>query len=142
MFPKMHMKRSKYIKSAVMGAGLFGLGSFPYQLYAGKHKKYARERVTLVNTGSEVSRMALGTGTGGWNGSVPVIRKVLEKYQEKGKAVIQTKVFGAGDLVQKRNECLQFALRHSCVDSFTTGIDQAEQLTNLIERIPVVSVRG
>jgi aryl-alcohol dehydrogenase-like predicted oxidoreductase len=289
------MKRRYFIKSAVLGAGAFGVNSFPYHLYAGDKKKYAYDRVTLGHTGIEVSRMAMGTGTSGWNGSsnqtrnlgisglsdllrfgydngitffesadqygshphirealkniprdrvviltktvantademkgdldrfrkelgtdyidilllhfqragdwnvqkkgvmevlsqakeegivrakgvschsleametaidepwaevmlsrfnpgekrmdgsIPVIRKVLEKYQEKGKGVIQMKVFGGGDLTNKPDECLQFALGHSCVDSFTIGIEQAEQLTDLLKRIPAASVRG
>ena len=289
------MERRHFIKSAVMGAGAIGLSSFPYHLYAGEVKKYAHDRVTLGNTGIEVSRMAMGTGTRGGNGSsnqtrnlgikglsdllrnsydngitffetadqygshphireamkkiprekvviltktfantadkmkedldrfrkelgtdyidilllhflragdwnvqkkgvmevlsqareegivrahgvschsleametaidepwaqvmlsrynpgearmdgnIPVIRKVLEKYQEKGKGVIQMKVFGGGDLTNKQDECLQFALGHSCVDSFTIGVEQAEQLTDLLQRIPAASVRG
>jgi aryl-alcohol dehydrogenase-like predicted oxidoreductase len=289
------MERRHFIKSAVMGAGAIGLSSFPYHLYAGDIKKYAHDRVTLGNTGIEVSRMAMGTGTRGGNGSsnqtrnlgikglsdllrnsydngitffetadqygshphireamkkiprekvviltktfantadkmkedldrfrkelgtdyidilllhflragdwnvqkkgvmevlsqareegivrahgvschsleametaidepwaqvmlsrynpgearmdgnIPVIRKVLEKYQEKGKGVIQMKVFGGGDLTNKQDECLQFALGHSCVDSFTIGVEQAEQLTDLLQRIPAASVRG
>ena len=278
-----------------MGAGAIGLSSFPHHLYAGDMKKYAHDRVILGNTGIEVSRMAMGTGSSGWNGSsnqtrnlgikglsdllrnsydngitffetadqygshphiretlkkiprdkvviltktvantademkddldrfrkelgtdyidilllhflragdwnvqkkgvmevlsqareegivrangvschsleametaidepwaqvmlsrfnpgetrmdgsIPVIRKILEKYQEKSKGVIQMKVFGGGDLTNKRDECLQFALGHSCVDSFTIGVEQAEQLTDLQKRIPAASVRG
>ena len=289
------MKRRHFIKSAVICAGAFGLSSFPHYLYAGDSKKYAHDRVILGDTGIEVSRMAMGTGSSGWNGSsnqtqnlgikglsdllrngydngitffesadqygshphlrealkniprekvviltktvantademkedldrfrkelgtdyidilllhfqragdwnvqkkgvmevlsqaredgivkangvschsleametavdepwaevmlsrfnpgearmdgsVPVIRKVLEKYKEKGKGVIQMKVFGCGELINKRDECLQFALGHSCVDSFTIGVEQAEQLTDLLERIPAASVRG
>ena len=289
------MIRRHFIKSAVMSAGAIGLSSFPHHLYAGDIKKYAHDRVTLGNTGIEVSRMAMGTGSSGWNGSsnqtrnlgikglsdllrnsydngitfsesadqygshphirealkkiprdkvviltktvansademkedldrfrkelgtdyidilllhflragdwnvqkkgvmevlsqareegvvrangvschsleametaidepwaevilarfnpgetrmdgsVPVIRNILEKYQEKGKGVIQMKVFGGGDLTNKRDECLQFALGHSCVDSFTIGVEQAEQLTDLQKRIPAASVRG
>jgi len=289
------MKRRHFIKSTIMGTGAIGLSSFPYHLYAGEKKKYAHDRVTLGNTGIEVSRMAMGTGTrgsngssnqtrslgikglsdllrnsydngitffetadqygshphvrealkkiprekvviltktfantadkmiedldrfrkelgtdyidilllhfqraGNWNvqkksvmevlsqakeegivrahgvschsleametaidepwaevmlsrynpyearmdGSVSVIRKVLEKYKEKDKAVIQMKVFGGGDLINKRDECLQFSLGHSCIDSFTIGIEQAEQFTDLQKRIPAASIRG
>jgi hypothetical protein len=52
------------------------------------------------------------------------------------------KVFGAGHLIHKKDEYLQFALGHSCTDSFTIGIEQAEQLTDLQKRIPAASVRG
>ena len=289
------MKRRHFIKSAVMGVGAMGLNKFPHHLYAGDRKKFAHDRVILGNTSIEVSRMAMGTGTSGWNGrsnqtrnlgirglsdllrngydngitffesadqygshphirealkkiprekvviltktiastademkedlsrfrkelgtdyidiillhfqravdwnirkkgvmevlsqareegiirahgvsshsleamktaidepwaqvmlsrfnpgearmdgSIPVIRQVLENYHEKGKGVIQMKVFGGGDLTNKQDDCLQFALGHSCVDSFTIGIEQADQLTDLLERIPAASVRG
>ena len=63
------MIRRHFIKSAVMGAGAIGLSSFPHHLYAGDIKKYAHDRVILGNTGIEVSRMAMGTGSSGWNGS-------------------------------------------------------------------------
>jgi predicted aldo/keto reductase-like oxidoreductase len=278
-----------------MGAGAAGLSSFPHHLYAGETKKYAHDRVILGDTGIEVSRMAMGTGTAGWNGSsnqtrklgirglsdllrnsydngitffetadqygshphirqalqkvprekvailtktvantademkegldrfrkelgtdyidiillhglqsgtwktqkkgvmevlsqaredgiikahgvschslmameaaadepwaqvmlsrynpgearmdgsVAEIKKLLESYHEKGKGVIQMKVFGAGQLINKMDECLQFSLGHSCIDSFTIGIEQAEQLADLQKRIPDASVRG
>jgi aryl-alcohol dehydrogenase-like predicted oxidoreductase len=289
------MKRRHFIKSAVMGVGAMGLNKFPHHLYTGDRKKFAHDRVILGNTSIEVSRMAMGAGTSGWNGrsnqtrnlgirglsdllrngydngitffesadqygshphirealkkiprekvviltktiastademkedlsrfrkelgtdyidiillhfqravdwnirkkvvmevlsqareegiirahgvschsleamktaidepwaqvtlsrfnpgearmdaSIPVIRQVLENYHEKGKGVIQMKVFGGGDLTNKQDDCLQFALGHSCVDSFTIGIEQADQLTDLLERIPAASVRG
>ncbi len=63
------MEHRHFIKSAVMSAGAIGLSSFPHHLYAGDIKKYAHDRVTLGNTGIEVSRMAMGTGSSGWNGS-------------------------------------------------------------------------
>ena len=289
------MKRRHFIKSAVIGAGAVGLSSFPYHLYAGDKTKYAHDRVILGHTGIEVSRMAMGTGTSGWNGSsnqtrslgikglsdllrngydkgitifesadqygshthirealkniprekvviltktvaktademkedmdrfrkelgtdyidiillhalqdghwnaqkkgvmevlsqaredgilrahgvschsfvametaaqepwaqvmlsrynpgetrmdgsIPDIRKLLESYRAKGKGVIQMKVFGAGKLIDRMDECLQFSLGHSCVDSFTIGIEKAEQLTDLQKRIPAASIRG
>ncbi|KPL21428.1 MAG: aldo/keto reductase, partial [Bacteroides sp. SM1_62] len=62
------MKRRHFIKSAVMGVGAMGLNKFPHHLYAGDRKKFAHDRVMLGNTSIEVSRMAMGTGTSGWNG--------------------------------------------------------------------------
>ncbi|MFC2112973.1 aldo/keto reductase, partial [Bacteroidota bacterium] len=63
------MKRRHFIKSTTLGTGALSLTSFPFHLYAGEAKKYAHDRVTLGSTGIEVSRMAVGTGTRGWNGS-------------------------------------------------------------------------
>ena len=64
------MKRRHFIKSALIGSGALSLSSFPYHLYAGLEKKYAHDRIKLGNTGVEVSRLAMGTGTiGGGNSS-------------------------------------------------------------------------
>jgi len=91
---------------------------------------------------AQVMLSRFNPGEARMDGSIPVIRQVLENYHEKGKGVIQMKVFGGGDLTNKQDDCLQFALGHSCVDSFTIGIEQADQLTDLLERIPAASVRG
>lgn len=42
-------------------------GRFPNHLYAAPVKRYASDRVTLGNSGITVSRMAMGTGTNGFN---------------------------------------------------------------------------
>jgi aryl-alcohol dehydrogenase-like predicted oxidoreductase len=63
------MKRRNFIKqSAALGAGALTLGAFPHQLYASDKKLYAHDKVKLGNTGIELSRMAVGTGTSGWRG--------------------------------------------------------------------------
>ena len=70
------MKRRFFIKSATMGMGAVSLNPFPYHLYAGNEKKFAHDRAVLGSTGIEVSRMAMGTGTNGWNGSSNQTRKL------------------------------------------------------------------
>lgn len=52
------------------------LTPFPYHIYSGTEKKYATDKITLGNTGIEVSRLAMGTGTSGVGGSSNQTRKL------------------------------------------------------------------
>ena len=52
------------------------------------------------------------------------------------------KVFGAGKLVDKRDECLQYHLGHEFIDNFTIGQESPDQFKDLLKRIPEASVRG
>ncbi len=45
-----------------------------------------------------------------------------------GKSVIGMKIFGAGKLSDKADECLQFALSLDCVDVFTIGSESREDM--------------
>jgi len=69
------MKRRKFFHHS-MAMGMAAVHPFPYSLYAGNVKKYATDRVTLGNTGIEVSRLAMGTGTSGVGGSSNQTRKL------------------------------------------------------------------
>ena len=68
------MKRRKFIKATLAGSAL--LSAFPYELLAGDKKLYPHDRVKLGNTGIEMSRMAMGTGTHGFGGSSNQTRKL------------------------------------------------------------------
>jgi len=70
------MKRRDFLRcgSAAAGTALFGLGRFPYHLYASATKKTAQDLVTLGKTGIQVTRLAQGTGTNGVNKSSNQIR--------------------------------------------------------------------
>jgi aryl-alcohol dehydrogenase-like predicted oxidoreductase len=61
------MKRRKFIQYSLAGSAI--LSAFPYHLLAGTKKLYPSDRVQLGNTGIEMSRMAMGTGTSGYGGS-------------------------------------------------------------------------
>ncbi len=74
--------------------------------------------------------------------TVPVVVDVLKKMKEKGKAVMGMKVFGAGQLSNRADECLQFILAQDYVDCFTIGIENYDQLKDLEKRMPQASVRG
>lgn len=289
------MDRRHFLKSSAVSAGVLTMGSFPHSLYAGNRKKYPHDRVALGSTGIVTSRMAMGTGTSGWNGSsnqtrqlgikglsnlllsaydsgitffegadmygshphigealksiprekVTVLSKtvaasaedmkkdldrfrqeigtdyidiillhcqisgdwnirrkgvmevlsqaredgiisahgvschsldaletaladpwaqitlarfnpgeswmdgsvgqvgeILKKFEDRGKGLIGMKVFGAGELAGQEDECLQFTLAHSFIQSFTIGVESPAQLKDLQNRIPAASIRG
>ena len=73
---------------------------------------------------------------------VPAVVNVLKEMKEKGKAIIGMKIFGAGALTDKVDECLQYALAQDFVDCFTIGQEDRDQMEDLVTRIPVASTRG
>jgi aryl-alcohol dehydrogenase-like predicted oxidoreductase len=289
------VKRRDFIKASILSAGAFALNPFPYEAFAGESKKYATDRVVLGNTGIELSRLAMGTGTHGVNrnsnqtrklgvkglgellhaaydegvnfwdsadqygthphlkeglqfvprekvvimskthattekemeedldrfrkelgtdyidivllhymtdanwpqikkgamnvleraredgiirahgvschtmgalkaaagsdwvqvdlarinpyasrmdGSVNEVVPVLKQMKAQGKAIIGMKIFGAGELTDKVDECLQYALAQNFIDCFTIGQEAFDETKDLLKRIPEASVRG
>jgi hypothetical protein len=62
--------------------------------------------------------------------------------KQNGKVIIGMKVYGAGDLVHKKDECLEFQTGAKFIDGFTLGIESIEQLRDVQKRLPEASVRG
>jgi aryl-alcohol dehydrogenase-like predicted oxidoreductase len=73
---------------------------------------------------------------------VPVVVDVLKDMKKKGKGIIGMKLFGAGDLVDRMDECLQYTLAQDFVDCFTIGQEDRGQMDDLMTRIPSASTRG
>ena len=73
---------------------------------------------------------------------VATVRGVLREMKKQGKGVIGMKVFGAGALRDKPDECLQFALAQDFIDCFTIGQESRAEMQDLVRRIPAASVRG
>ncbi len=72
-----------------------------------------------------------------------VVLGVLKQMKASGKGVIGMKILGAGELRNKTDECLQYALAHSgAIDCFTIGAESQAELADLIRKIPAASVRG
>jgi len=289
------LKRRDFLKASMIAAGAFALNPFPHHLYASEQKKFATDRVTLGNTGIELSRLAMGTGTHGVNrnsnqtrklgvkglgellhaaydeginfwdsadqygthphlkagldfvprekvvimskthattekemwadldrfrkelgtdyidimllhfmtdpkwpevkkgamnvlsearekgiikthgvschtlgalkaaadsdwvqvdlarinpyaarmdGAVDEVVPVLKKMKSQGKGIIGMKIFGAGQLVEKKDECLQYALGQDFIDCFTIGQEGFHETKDLLKGIPDASVRG
>jgi aryl-alcohol dehydrogenase-like predicted oxidoreductase len=70
------MKRRDFMHHVMAGAGAISMANFPYHLYASETKKYATDRIKLGNTGIELSRLAMGTGTHGVNKKSNQTRKL------------------------------------------------------------------
>lgn len=73
---------------------------------------------------------------------VPVVREVLTRMKKNGKAIVGMKVYGAGRLIDKKDECLEFHTGAGFIDNFTLGIESYEQLKDIQKRLPEASVRG
>ena len=73
---------------------------------------------------------------------VDTVYKVLTRMKENGKAIIQMKVYGAGRLTDKKDECLEFHTGAKFIDAFTLGIESHDQLMDIQKRLPEASVRG
>lgn len=71
-----------------------------------------------------------------------VVVPILREMKEKGKGIIGMKIFGAGRLRNRADECLQYALSLDCVDVFTIGAESRAELEDLARKIPAASVRG
>ncbi|MBI1789236.1 MAG: aldo/keto reductase [Acidobacteria bacterium] len=70
------------------------------------------------------------------------VLSVLKQMKAAGKGIIGMKIFGAGKLRDRTDECLQFALAQECVDCFTIGQESRTELAGLVKKIPAASVRG
>jgi len=73
---------------------------------------------------------------------VATVRGVLRQMKAQGRGVIGMKIFGAGQLTHKTDECLQFALAQDFMDCFTIGQESRSQMADLVRKIPAASVRG
>jgi 1-deoxyxylulose-5-phosphate synthase len=67
---------------------------------------------------------------------------VLREMKAAGKGIIGMKILGAGRLRDRADECLQYALGLDCVDCFTIGSENREELAGLLSKIPAASIRG
>jgi len=74
--------------------------------------------------------------------TVDIVVPVLKRMHEQGKSVLGMKIFGAGQLRDKVDECLQYVLNQDYVDAFTIGQENTAEMTDLIKRIPEMSVKG
>lgn len=73
---------------------------------------------------------------------VPTVQKVLTRMKANGKAIIAMKVYGCGQLLDIKDECLQFQTGAGIADAFTLGIENYDQLKDIQTRLPEASVRA
>ncbi|HEY3441265.1 MAG TPA: aldo/keto reductase [Paludibaculum sp.] len=67
---------------------------------------------------------------------------VLKQMKAAGKGIIGMKIFGAGKLRAKPDECLQFALAQDVLDCFTIGSESSAEMLDIVRKMPAASVRG
>jgi len=71
------MKRRTFLQQSLVYAGAVSFNPFPYHQFISDKKKYASDLVTLGNTGIQLTRLGMGTGTkGGEWGSSNQTRKL------------------------------------------------------------------
>ncbi len=65
---------------------------------------------------------------------------ILRQMKAQGKGVIGMKILGQGELNDRVDAALQFALAQDCLDSFTIGAESVAEMKDLVARIPLASV--
>jgi predicted aldo/keto reductase-like oxidoreductase len=73
------------------------------------------------------------------DGEPSAVIPVVREFKADGKGVIGMKILGEGGLRDKVDESLRFALSLDCVDCFTIGAADRDELSDLIRRIPAAS---
>jgi aryl-alcohol dehydrogenase-like predicted oxidoreductase len=66
---------------------------------------------------------------------VPTVVSVLRRMKADGKGIIGMKLFAAGQLRSRIDECLRYTLNLDCVDCFTIGTESREEFEDLVNRI-------
>ena len=90
----------------------------------------------------EVDLARFNPGGARMDADVPTVTKVLERMKDNGKAIIGMKVYGCGELLHMKDECLQFQTGTGLADAFTMGFESIEQLKDIQKRLPEASVRA
>jgi aryl-alcohol dehydrogenase-like predicted oxidoreductase len=68
-----------------------------------------------------------------------VVVSVLKKMKANGKAVVGMKILGAGQLRDRQDECLKYALSLGVLDAFTIGAESLGEQQDLLRRIRAVA---
>lgn len=73
------------------------------------------------------------------DGPPEVVMPVQQRFKDRGASVVGMKIFGAGQLVDRRPECMKFAQSLPYLDAMTIGATQPEQVDEnlrLMARFP------
>jgi hypothetical protein len=70
---------------------------------------------------------------------VEEVLPVMAELRANGKGVLGMKILGEGQLRDKVDEALRYALTKDAVHAFTVGVESRNELKDLLERIPKVS---
>jgi hypothetical protein len=64
---------------------------------------------------------------------------VIREMRAEGKGIIGMKILGQGDLRNRQDEALKFALALGSLDAFTIGAESKAEQEDLIRRIGAVA---
>lgn len=67
------------------------------------------------------------------------VTQVMREMKAAGKGLIGMKILGEGELRDRVDEMLRYALRLDCLDCFTIGLESRQELSDLIKRVPPAS---
>lgn len=90
----------------------------------------------------EVDLARFNPGGARMDADVETVTRVLTRMKDNGKAIIGMKVYGCGELLDKKDECLQFQTGSGLTDAFTMGLESIEHLRDIQIRLPEASVRA
>ena len=68
---------------------------------------------------------------------------VLRQAKAAGKTVVGMKIFGAGQLLDRREECIRYAQGHDFMDAMTIGFtapEQIDEVLTLMAKYPAAAV--
>jgi len=68
------------------------------------------------------------------------VLSVLQDMRAAGKGIIGMKILAQGDMRQRQDEALHYALSHGVLDAFTIGAESRDEQSDLIRRIAAVPV--
>lgn len=66
------------------------------------------------------------------------VRGVIREMRAAGKGIVGMKILGQGDLRERQNEAIRYALGLGALDAFTIGAESIAEQKDLIERIASV----
>jgi len=98
-------------------------------------------RVAAHNPWAHVQMARINPAGVAMDGSPREVLAVLKEAKAQGKGVIGMKIYGAGGLTGRRDECLRFALAQDAIDCFSIGTESRQQLDDNIRRIQAASLR-
>lgn len=64
-----------------------------------------------------------------------IIIPILQDMKKQGKGVIGMKIFGAGKMRDRQDEALSYVLKQDCIDCFTIGMENMNELKDTVSRI-------
>jgi aryl-alcohol dehydrogenase-like predicted oxidoreductase len=79
------------------------------------------------------------------DGTPEEVTAALRRIKERGKAVIGMKIFGEGDLINQRDQCMRFAQGLGLLDAMTIGFGRPGEIDDtlgLLSRHPAARIVG